>query len=394
MGLVQLRESAMVEHVQLTSIFLDDKERNELLLNHAGAIIYTIQADGVMTYVSANWPRVLGHPADEVVGRSFSCFVHPDDHAVSYAFLERIVRSGEPESGIEYRVIHADGRLFWHTSSIIPVKDSAGGGVIGYVGVAHDITRLKQAQAELHAANKHLAALVASREAELRQATKEALTAAECEAGRIGQDIHDSLCQDLVGLARLAESATPCHEHCDPSSCAALCQIREHAAGLAGVARSYSHSLTLHELEVQTLAEALETLARRTNAISNTETETNICEDLEFLTHEQNVHIYRIIREALANAVKHANARHIWIDVVREAERLAVSVSNDGLALVEAAQRRDGLGMRQMRMRASLLGGELGLRDNGRKQTVLELIMPLLLKRNTGTTDCTDKNDL
>jgi len=366
--------------VKLSSISLNSEERNELLLNHAGAIIYTIQPNGEMTYVSANWPRVLGHPTTAVVGQNFSHFVHPDDHAACFAFLERIVGTGEPESGIEYRVIHTDGRLFWHTSSIIPVKDSAGG-IIGYVGVAHDITRLKEAQAALHTANTHLAALVANREEELRQATKEALSASESEAARIGQDIHDSLCQDLIGLARLAETASPPHKQCDPSCCQALNRIREYAGRLAGVARNYSHSLTLHELDVQTLPEALETLARRTDLLFHTETETNISDNLGSLTHKQNIHIYRIIREALANAIKHAKAKRIWIDLVRESvsNRIAVSVSNDGTPLLDESLRSDGLGMHQMRMRASLLGGELELRDNGNDQTVLELIFPLTL---------------
>jgi len=118
----------------------------------------------------------------------------------------------------------------------------------------------------------------------------------------------------------------------------------------------------------------------------HTETETNICEDLEFLTHEQTVHLYRIIREAHANAVKHAKASHIWIDLVRESHRLAVSVSNDGTPLADASLRRDGLGLRQMRMRASLLGGTLELRDNGRNQTVLELILPIAVTMEIETT--------
>jgi two-component system CheB/CheR fusion protein len=384
-----LRVAARVPGVQLFSIAIDLEKRNELLVNYAGAIIYTILPDGTMTYVSANWPRELGHAAAEVVGHNFSHFVHPDDHAACFAFLGRIVGTGEPEGGIEYRVIHADGRLFWHTSTIIPVKQQDGG-IIGYVGVAHDITRLKEVQAELHATNTQLAVLLATRDEELRQAIQEALTAAESEAGRIGQDIHDSLCQELISLARLAEMATPCHEGTRPSSCEALRQIRERAAHLAGVARIYSHSLTLHELEVQTLPEALETLARRTNEMFHTEIETNICDDLDFLTNEQTVHLYRIIREALANAVKHAKAAHVWIDLVREPHRLAVSVSNDGIPLADAALRHDGLGMRQMRMRARLLGGVLELRDNGSSQTVLELILPLVLKRETETTDSTD----
>jgi signal transduction histidine kinase len=306
--------------------------------------------------------------------------VYPADHAACYAFLEGIVRTGEPESGIAYRVLHIDGRVFWHTSTIIPVKQRDGR-IIGYVGVAHDITRLKATEAELHASNTQLAALLVSRDEELRQATNEALTAAESEAGRIGQDIHDSLCQDLIGLSRMAERALRSHKGTAPSHREDLSQIRERAAQLAGVARSYAHSLTLHELEVQTLTEALETLARRTHEMFHIEAETNISEDLDFLTNEQIVHLYRIIREALANAVKHAKAAHIWIDMVREPKRLAVSVTNDGTPLADAALRRDGLGLRQMRVRASLLGGALELRNNGRNQTVLELIIPLTTKQ-------------
>lgn len=329
-----------------------------------------------MTYVSANWPRVLGHAVEDVVGRSFGDFVHLDDHPACFEFLAGIVDTGESAGGIEYRVIHANGSVFWHTSNIIPVKQPDGE-IIGYVGVAHDITRLKETQAELSAANSHLAALLTSREAELQQATKEALVAAESEAARIGQDIHDSLCQDLIGLSRMAESAMPCHVGSGPSCCEVLPRIRESAARMAGMARAYSHDLTLHELEVQCLPEALETLARRSNLLFHREIETNISDDLDFLTSEQSIHIYRIIREALANAIKHANAAHIWIDLVLEARHLAISVSNDGALLPDAAVRRDGLGMRQMKMRARLLGGELSLLDNGRQQTVLELILPL-----------------
>jgi PAS domain S-box-containing protein len=375
-GLAKRVRSGIIRLVHPFSISLDHEERNGLLINYAGAIIYTILVDGTMTYVSANWPRVLGHAESEVVGRSFSDFVHPDDHPPCFAFLAGVVATGQPAGGIEYRVLHANGSLLWHTSYIIPVRQSDGQ-IIGYVGVAHDITRLKETQAQLGASNAHLAALVASREAELQQATKEALVAAEGEAMRIGQEIHDSLCQDLIGLSRLAESAIPCHIGTGPSCCEVLTQIREWAARLAGVARGYAHNLTLHELEVQTLPEALETLARRSNLMSHTEIETNLIEDLDFLTSEQINHIYRIIREALANAIKHGNAAHIWIDLVREARHLAVSVSNDGTPLLDAQHRHDGLGMRQMKMRAKLLGGELTLHDNGRHQTVLELILPL-----------------
>ncbi len=362
---------AIFRYRLITILPLDKDERIHLLLNHTHALLYTISSEGTMTYVSPNWPRVLGHAPEEVVGRHFSVFVLPEDHATCHAFLERVVATGTMQSGAQYRVVHKQGHLVWHTSSIVPVHD-AKGRLLAFAGAAHDITELKSAQQELSEANQRLSDLIVSREAELCQAIAATLTAAENEARRIGEDIHDGLCQELIALARLAETAaaeipgSARHEH-----------IQAHATRLALVARAFSHDLTLHDLYIQTLPEALETLARRTDQLFQTETELSLPPQLVQLTHEQNQYIYRIIREAVANAVKHAQPRHIWIDLVRESNQLALSVSNDGQPLPESTRMFEGLGMKQMRMRAGLLGGDLKIRRNRQNLTVLELIIPL-----------------
>lgn len=360
----------------IAALPLEMEERNQMLLSHAHAIFYTIGPDGIMTYVSPNWPNLLGHAPEEVTGRSFSVFVLPEDHAACHAFLERVVATGTLQTGVEYRVVHKSGEIRWHTSSILPVNDSKGR-LLAYVGAAHDITRLKQTQQELHVANERLTGLIASREAELRQAIREALTAAESEARRIGQDIHDGLCQDLIGIVRLAEvTAMPAEDQCRPCR-EAMARIREQATRLACIARAFSHDLTLHELEVQTLSEALETLARRTDQVFDTETEINLSDPIIPLPRDQHLHLYRIVREAVANAVKHAHARHLWIELVREPHQFVVSVSNDGLPLPDPGQLIEGLGLRQMQMRARLLGASFSLRRNDANLAVMELIVPL-----------------
>lgn len=358
----------------LSALPLEMDERNQMLLHHAHAIFYTISPEGIMTYVSPNWSQLLGHAPDEIVGRSFSVFVLPEDHAACYEFLERVVSTRALQTGVEYRVIHKSGKILWHTSSILPVYDKKRR-LLAYVGTAYDITRLKKTQQELSVANESLAGLIASREEELRQAVQEALTAAESEARRIGEDIHDGLCQDLIGIVRLAESIeTPPDEHCHPCR-EAMTHICEQSTRLALVARDFSHDLTLHELDVQTLPEALETLARRTDQLFGTETEINLPDPFDALPHDQQLHIYRIVREAVANAVKHARAQHIWIDLVRQKRQIVLSVSNDGQSIPEAAKLKEGLGMKQMFMRSRLLGAELNIRSNARNLTVVELIM-------------------
>lgn len=367
---------AMCRFQLVSALPLDMEERNQLLLNHAHALLYTIRPDGVFSYVSPNWPQLLGHTSEEVIGRSFSEFVLPEDQATCYAFLDRVVTTGTLQTGAEYRVVHKNGHIVWHTSSIMPVKDRKGW-LLAYVGAAHDITRLKQTQQELSEANERLSQLVASREAELRQAIAEALTAADKEDRRIGEDIHDGLCQDLVGIARLTERLeTGVADAGQPAWRAAAAHIREQCVRLASVARAFSHDLTLHELEVQTLPEALDTLARRTGQFFNANVEISTSADLSAMPRDCAIHLYRIVREAVANAVKHGQAKHIWIDVVEEPAKLVVSISNDGMPIPEEDLRRPGLGIRQMRMRARLMNAGFSMARDGQDKTVVEVELP------------------
>ncbi len=220
-------------------------------------------------------------------------------------------------------------------------------------------------------------------EAELRVAMSEALVAAEDQARRIGEDLHDGLCQELVGLARLTEGLAEDLPSVPVSIQERLNMIRAQALRLARVARSISHDLTLHELHVQSLPEALATLAERTEQMFQNTVEVNCGLEPGLLSDGHEEHVYRIVREAVTNALSHGQARRIWIDVVADASLVSVAVSNDGNPIGDLEQIGEGLGLRQMRMRARLLGGEFVLRRASGGQgeeggiTAAELLFPL-----------------
>ncbi len=119
-----------------------DDNRYRRLIENSSDIIYTLSKDGVFTFVSPAWTRQLGHTKAEVEGRSFTEFVHPDDQAHCFAFLQMVLESGERQEGLEYRIMHSDGRLLWHTTSANPVRD-ANFKVTGLDGIARDITDRK-----------------------------------------------------------------------------------------------------------------------------------------------------------------------------------------------------------------------------------------------------------
>jgi PAS domain S-box-containing protein len=119
------------------------------LIENSHDIIYTLNPDGVFTFVSPAWTVFLGHPVDQVVGQPFQQFVHPDDLSSCMVFLKSVIETGQRQEGVEYRVRHTDGVWRWHTSSVVPLRDE-GGTVIGFEGTARDETGRKLAEAQVH----------------------------------------------------------------------------------------------------------------------------------------------------------------------------------------------------------------------------------------------------
>lgn len=222
------------------------------------------------------------------------------------------------------------------------------------------------------------ARLIESRERELRDSMREALTAADGEAKRIGDFVHDHLCQDLVALSRNVKSLGQVAESRGIAESESLQRLAEHAGSLVGQARAIAHDLALPELEDESLTEALEALVARNRELFGCEIEMSLDRRLDQWSRPRAEHLYRIIREALHNAYRHAHAKRIWLDMIHEDEVLVVSISNDGEPLKLPIC--SGLGMRQIAMRSKLLNATFRLFSHegfDRCETVAELVVPL-----------------
>ncbi|NWJ52221.1 MAG: PAS domain S-box protein [Bacteroidetes bacterium] len=124
------------------------EEHYRLLVENSYDIIYTLNTDGILTFISPAWTTLLGHPISQVVGKSFQIFVHPDDIVVCMLFIQNLFSTGLRQEGVEYRIQHSDGTWHWHTSSGVPFKDETGT-IVGFYGIAKDITERKIAEIEL-----------------------------------------------------------------------------------------------------------------------------------------------------------------------------------------------------------------------------------------------------
>jgi PAS domain S-box-containing protein len=148
----------------ILAIIRDISERKESekkyksFVENANDIVYSLSLDGTFTYVSPNWTEILGHDINEVIGKSFAEFVHPDDLPKCQQFLEKIISTKQKQQGVRYRVKHLNGQYVWHTSNASPILDEEGN-VSLYVGIARDITDVKNAEDELVKSNERFKSL-------------------------------------------------------------------------------------------------------------------------------------------------------------------------------------------------------------------------------------------
>ena len=131
----------------------ESEERLSRIVNSASEIIYTLSPEGVFTFVSPAWTTKLGHAIEEVVGRHYGEFVHPDDASICQALGMSVLTTGKPQRGGEYRVRHRDGSWRWHSSAGSAITDRQGQAV-AFVGVAEDITERRRAEEALRSSEQ------------------------------------------------------------------------------------------------------------------------------------------------------------------------------------------------------------------------------------------------
>ncbi|MEI7812797.1 MAG: PAS domain S-box protein [Ignavibacteria bacterium] len=141
-------KNELTERRRAEEALRESEEKYRLLVENSHDIIYTLTLDGVLVFVSNAWTISLGHPLTQVIGQSFKQFVHPDDILVCLAGLQKLIMSEQRQTGVEYRVRHNDGTWYRHVSNGIALRDKTGA-VIGFEGIAQDITERKQAEEAL-----------------------------------------------------------------------------------------------------------------------------------------------------------------------------------------------------------------------------------------------------
>jgi signal transduction histidine kinase len=194
------------------------------------------------------------------------------------------------------------------------------------------------------------------------------------ERERIGRELHDGAMQRVYTAGLIVESAR--RKVTDDDVVAqrldrAMTALGEAIDGL----RAYMTELRSVE-DVTSLADGLARIAHdpRLNTLMDVELDLGIA-DGDGLNPARTTHVLAIVGEALANAARHAQARHVQVSARHDGGALFVDIEDDGMGF-DFSGTQDGYGLRNMRDRARLLGGRLSISSEPGQGTRVALSAP------------------
>jgi len=224
--------------------------------------------------------------------------------------------------------------------------------------------RVQARTAELHEANAELSAEIVER----TRLEREIIRISEREQRRIGQDLHDGLCQELAAIAFMTRAqATRLARGNNPES-ARINQLSHLLNDSITRCRDIARGLHPVEMDSDGLMVALRDLAQRTH---QTITCTFRCDEPILMPEsDMALNLYRIAQEAVNNAIKYSRAQRITVTLQRDGSVLSLSISDDGRGIpsprrpTSPPRKRGGMGLHIMRYRARTMGATLHIRDH------------------------------
>jgi PAS domain S-box-containing protein len=295
--------------------------------------------------------------ADLTTGQQTLAKVHPDDREKVLS-ADAALSIEKPELRVSHRMARPDGSVIW-VEKTGRAHFNEQGTMLRIVGMVADITESKQAEAALADVSRRL------------------IDAQEQERRRIARELHDDIGQRLALLAVNLDEL-----HRDPPDLPEVRsrtgELHKQASELAADIQSLSHELHSTRLEylgpVAAMRGHCQELGEQTKVKVDFKTEGLP----RPLPPEISLCLFRVMQEALRNALKHSGARHVEVGLWQTPEEVHLSVSDRGVGFdSEAAKMGRGLGLVSMEERLKLHKGMLSIESQPKQGTTIHARVPL-----------------
>jgi len=206
----------------------------------------------------------------------------------------------------------------------------------------------------------------------------------EEERKMVAYDLHDGLIQDLVGVRLCLSNFALWQQQAPELADDALRKGREQLTLAIREARRLLQGLRPTLLDDLGLLTALRELARETAELGGWQVHLDLPEGLPPLDEAVEMTAFRIVQEALANVLKHAQAQHVRLEVRADSHRLYLGIEDDGRGFEPDTQPllRRSVGLASMRERAYLMGGHCRIHSVLHAGTRVEITLPFTIQEN------------
>ena len=207
--------------------------------------------------------------------------------------------------------------------------------------------------------------------AERERLQAELLQISEREQERIGRDLHDSLGQQLTGIAYLTGTLKEELTQCSRAQAAKAARIGKLLNTSIEEVRTLARGLDPIKPIEQGLMAALHELAATVRQLHKVPCRFDCARPVLVDDDRAAINLYRIAQEAVRNAVVHGKPKHIWIQLHRERGCIRLVVKDDGKGLLPPPRRSKGMGLEIMRYRAEAIGASFEIRRGDRRGTMV-----------------------
>jgi PAS domain S-box-containing protein len=332
------------EHEQAAQVVRESEERFRLVSNTAPVMIWMAGTDRRRTYVNQPWLQFTGRALEAELGNGWAEGIHKEDlkrylETYSQAFDQR------QSFAMEYRIRRNDGEYRWILDTGVP-RFNADGNFAGYIGSCLDITDRKLAEDTLASVGRRL------------------IEAHEEERTWIARELHDDIVQRIALVAvelerydrQAADATSGVQDH--------ISQALQRLSDLGKDIQALSHRLHSSKLEYLGLVTAAHSFCRELSDQHKVRIVFKHSDIPAAVPKEFSLCLFRVLQEALQNAVKHSGAQDFAVELHGTQDGISLTVSDSGVGFDwHEAMNHRGIGLISMRERLRVVNGELSIQS-------------------------------
>ena len=341
---------------------LESEKRFRLLANTAPVMIWMSGLDRQPTYFNHLWLEFTGQSEIDL-RNGLPGLLHPEDRQRSIDIYREAFAQQRPFRK-ECRLRRHDGEYRWMLDIGVP-RFHEDGSFAGYIGSCVDISEQKLADEARSSLSRRL------------------IEAQEEERIWIARELHDDINQRLALLAINLEDLKQDYFSSNDEATRRIDDVRKQAQHIGDDIQALTHRLHSSKLEYLGLEAASAGFCRELSELKGVEIDFHSESVPKDLPKDVSLCLFRVLQEALQNAVKHSGGRHFQVSLCDGTNEVTLTVRDSGVGfnLGQTMDRR-GLGLSSMTERLKLVGGKLLIDSQLQRGTTIQASVPQHSRQN------------